>query len=112
MACEVTDDCVSFVIQHFQDKEFGSVNYLAGEYLDKNGIERPYGKLSGFEPSIRKPIMSCKHVISMTMRNLERQGFLKQFSRTSWGKIAPVPIDAVVDIKVKLSKVINIKKFF
>lgn len=107
MSCVVTNDCISFVIEHFQEKEYGSVNYLAGEYLKLSGIERPYGKLSGLEKSVRKPIVLCKHVISMTMRNLERQGFLRQFSKTSWGKVAPVPQNAKVEIRIKLGKIMN-----
>lgn len=107
MSCQVTDDCVNFVIEHFQENQYGSVNFLAGRYLKEVGIPRPYGKLTALEDKVKRPILTCKHVISITMRRLEEQGYLKQFSRTSWGRIAPVPSDANISMRIKLGEVMK-----
>ena len=108
MECVLTNDCINYVIEHFQKKDYGSVNYLAGSYLELIGVRRPYGKINDMEDHIKKPIVVCKHVISMTMRDLERKGFLKQFSRTSWGKVAPIPENVDVRVRIKLESVIDL----
>ncbi len=106
MSC-ITDDCVSFTLNYMKCKNFGSINYILAAYLKMNNI-----KVSRVDVRIDTDFNTrysyqCHKIISGAMRDLEKKGYLKRFSKVSWNKIKEIPPNVKISIDVRLINSMN-----